>query len=347
MLRLQRCASLRPMPRLSRHLMLAAMLLLASASIAKAHDQQRTEGQELQQQPTRVVATFRVSHGHAKKVKHGLAVRIEDFSAGAAEKAWGGTLSRTKRLEQRTVRYLWDWRRDSKGEQRRAVLTLDGGDKVTLKVRHPRIEDGDLLFRARRATPTALPQTFGTANLRVAGNWYPIVARLSAKPTDQGGYSCAEDKWRTGPFSCDGSGEAKNTEPWNSCPGLGCNWNSTDGGRVFQMTGYQEVGVFCPLCNATNTRYVRRTAALNGTSAGWGGRQVTINSSSYYSSNSGSGWGSCTKRPVSGTDDSLVGKPGGPLRTDLKFVGGIFQYPWYILTATGYLSEPFPPPESC
>jgi hypothetical protein len=270
-------------------------------------------------------------------------VRLEGLSADATERASGGMLPKTKRLKQRTHRYLRDWRRDSRGSQRRAVLVLRGGGKVRLMLGRPRLEDGDLVLHARPASPAAVPREFGTASLRVAGDWYPIVARLSAKANDENNYGCDNGNWRSGPFSCFGSGETQNTEPWTAPS----RWNSTDGGRVFQMSAFQEVGVFCPLCNATNTRYVRRNAVLNGTSAGWGARQVTINDSSYYRSDSGSGYGSCTKRPISGSDGSLAGKPGGTLRTDLKFVGGVFQYPWYVLTVTGYLSEPYPPPETC
>jgi hypothetical protein len=322
--------------------MLAAMLLLASASIAEAQGQQPTEEPARQPKPARVVSTFWVSDGQVQKAKRGLAVRIEDFSADAAVKASGGTLSEVKRLEQRTLRYLWDWRRDSKGEQRRAVLNLGGGDKVPLKVRRPRVKGGDLFFRARRASPIALPQEFGTANLRVTDRWYPIVARVSANGGVEN-YACNDTNWRTGPFSCHGRGEGQNTDPWQAPS----RWNSNDGGRVFQMSTYQQLDdVWCPICPQL-ARQIRRTIELNGTSGGWGTRQVAINDNSFYRSVS-TNWGrSCTTRPVSGTDDSLVAKPGGPLRTDLKYVGGILQYDWYILTVTGYLSEPFPPPEEC
>ena len=318
--------------------------MLACAATAVAQEEQPTGPQ--QQPATRVVATFIVHDGDFRKAKHGLTLTIAGFSARAGTKAEDLPLRGRSRFRQKTSRYLATWRRETGDDSRRAVLTLNDGERIALNLSHPRIRSGHLIVHAgqadRRAVVSATaqgsqPQEFARASLRVASNWYPIVARLSANS----GYNrCISDKWRGGaPWSCTGTGEAQNTGPWN----LGGRWTGTDGGRNFTVRGSMRVAISG---TPPFAYYVTHDAVLNGTSGGWGTRQVTINSSSYYNSL----WGSvsrCTKHPVSGGDDSLVGQPGGPLRTDIRYAGTLFYPYYYILDVRGYVSEPFPPPQIC
>jgi hypothetical protein len=321
------------------------VLLLACAPIAAAQqDDPQIEGSVPQQQPTIVMTTFKVEGGEIEKAQHGLALRIDDFSARAAEKATGANLPGNKRFSQTTTSYLNTWRRDLGGSAQRAVLSIDGGDKIALTLSHPRVEDGDLLFHASRsnqrdfrdAEKAHLPPDFISGTVQVYGPWYRIVARLNATRGQE--YSCSGN-WRSGPkWDCRGFGEATNTAPWNNYG----YWYSKHGGRELEMTSHLYV-IHDPDYPHMGTYH---EAVLRGTSEAWGTNWVHINRSSYYTSKLGTAV-LCRRHPVSGNDKNLVGEPGGPLRTQITFKGNFFNENSYILDVRGYLNWPFPPPERC
>lgn len=246
-------------------------------------------------------------------------------------------------FRQSRAKYFSAWRKSFGGESRGAMLRIAGEGAFSIRVRSPRFNAGNgvvSLVGGPRARPPAgleagglrdfrnIPARFGDATLKLNDNgWVSFTAHLNAYG-DHG--SCEGSSGDSG-FNCTAGGEPQNSHPFNGSSVF----DAGDGGDInFGLYGFEWYQW------DQHTRLQNRADLDGHMNGGWASDKVYIRDSSSYYVDYPDSWGkSCSRTPVSGTDDSLVGKPGGPLHVNLVERGGFLSGGGYVLDLSGYLSE--------
>ena len=246
-------------------------------------------------------------------------------------------------FRQSKASYFSTWRHSFDGEFRGALLRIPGEGTFSVRVRAPRFNAAGgviTLLGGPRGRPPAgfesgglsafedIPARFGNATLKLNDNgWVSFTAHLNAYG-DHG--SCDGSSGDSG-FNCIAGGEPQNSHPFNG----GSVFDSGQGGDLnFGLSGYDFYQW------DQHTRLQNRADLDGHMNGGWASDKVYIRDSSRYFLDFPESWGkSCFRAPVSGTDDSLTGKPGGPLHANLTERGSFLSGGGYVLDLSGYLSE--------